>query len=299
MMGEPSIDTLHDPYEDQLSAARYKAERDAAVQELQAMRERNIELWMESGMANELATCAEQKAERLGKLVWRLQNRLARSHRREKALRKGMREWRERAISGPVRTVSAYDLLSEGEREVLRMWPRFKETGEPVLFGDSFLDHHGDVRSVLSLELLQEGGFTLHTGQGTADWHSSGERVKRPVPAGDGKPLVEGQTVWRIDTGAEYWVKRGQTITSDAVVIIMKTNCDCESEIVKASQLTHTKPEPIDTWGRIEDDCTMPERDYYARHIGHDVGLKDDAEIHEAMARDLVRRARKLAEKED
>lgn len=122
-MGDPRIDSLHDPYEDQLSAARYKAERDAAVQELQAMRERNIELWMESGMANELVACAEQKAERLGKLVWRLQNRLARSHRREKALRKGMREWRERVIGAPVWTMSAYDLLPEEDLQTLR-WVR-------------------------------------------------------------------------------------------------------------------------------------------------------------------------------
>ena len=110
-MGEPSIDSLHDVYEKQLSAARYKAERDAAMQELQAMRERNIELWMESGMANELVTCAEQKAERLGKLVWRLQNRLARSHRRERALRKGMRMWREKAIdNGKIATDAMFAL---------------------------------------------------------------------------------------------------------------------------------------------------------------------------------------------
>ena len=118
-MGEPSIDSLHDVYEEQLGAARYKAERDAAVQELKAMRERNIELWMESGMANELVTCTEQKAERLGRLVWRLQNRLARSHRREKQLRKGMREWREKAIDKPQVTMSAYDLLPQEDRDAI------------------------------------------------------------------------------------------------------------------------------------------------------------------------------------
>lgn len=67
-------------------------------------------------------------------------------------------------------------------------WPRY-EDGEPVRFGDSFLDHRGNVRSVLRIDLWQEGGFALHTGQGTEDWHSAGERVKRPqVPATDGEP---------------------------------------------------------------------------------------------------------------
>lgn len=122
-MGEPSTDSLHDVYEDQLSAARFKAERDAAVQELQGLRERNLELWMDCGMEHELTRCAEDKAERLGKLVWRLQNRLARSHRRERNLRKGMRMWREKAISGPVHTVSAYDLLPEEDLQALR-WVR-------------------------------------------------------------------------------------------------------------------------------------------------------------------------------
>ena len=65
---------------------------------------------------------------------------------------------------------------------------------------------------------------------------------RAPVLAADGKLLEVGQTVWRIDTGVEYWVKSGQTITADAVVIIRKTDCDCESEIVKASQLTHRAP---------------------------------------------------------
>ena len=65
---------------------------------------------------------------------------------------------------------------------------------------------------------------------------------RAPVLASDGRPLEVGQTVWRIDTGAEYWVKSCQTITADAVVIIRKTDCDCADETVKASQLTHRAP---------------------------------------------------------
>lgn len=57
------------------------------------------------------------------------------------------------------------------------------------------------------------------------------------------------------------------------------------------------KDERKDSWGRIESDCTISERSYYAGHIGHDVGLKDDSEIHEAVSRDLVRRARALCER--
>ena len=122
-MGEPSIDSLHDVYEGQLSAARYKAERDQLRQRADALEEQVNEVddmyrhvfgkWMDE----------TKKARRLGKLVWRLQNRLARSHRRERALRKGMREWREKVIGAPVRTMSAYDLLPEEDLQALR-WVR-------------------------------------------------------------------------------------------------------------------------------------------------------------------------------
>ena len=182
---------------------------------------------------------------------------------------------------------------------------------------------------------------------------------RAPVLAADGKPLEVGQTVWRIDTGFEYWVKSGQTITVDAVVIIRKTDCDCESEIVKASQLTHrapvlaadgrplregetvwdengdelvigaledgghtvtcryvdvgdaipvhgtwspsdlthTKPEPPDTWQRIEEDAGKNPCDYFG-FDGEETCGKCPASgknCEQTMARDLVRRAKKLA----
>ena len=122
-MGEPSIDSLHDPYEDQLSAARYKAERDQLRQRVDALEEWSSEIDdMYRHVFNELVD-ETKKSKRLGKLVWRLQNRLARAHRRERALRKGMREWRDKVMGAPVRTVSAYDLLPEEELQTLR-WVR-------------------------------------------------------------------------------------------------------------------------------------------------------------------------------
>ena len=104
-------------------ACRFKAERDQLRHKVDALEEqvndvddmyRNVfNKWMDE----------TKKAKRLGKLVWRLQNRLARSHRREKQLRKGMRMWREKVIGAPVRTVSAYDLLPEEDLQTLR-WVR-------------------------------------------------------------------------------------------------------------------------------------------------------------------------------
>lgn len=38
----------------------------------------------------------------------------------------------------------------------------------------------------------------------------------------------------------------------------------------------------------------MPPRAYYAKHIGHDVGLKDDEEVWTAVTAHLLRRQREL-----
>lgn len=116
------------------------------------------------------------------------------------------------------------------------------------------------------------------------------ERINRPAPvlAADGEPLREKIIVFDKDTGEKLGV---DAVTARDVTC---RRLEHGGMVVHYTPefLTHERP-VADTWERIEDDCTMPERDYYAKHIGHDVGLKDDAEIHEAVSRDLVRRAKK------
>lgn len=336
-MSEPRIDSLHDPFEDQLSAARYMAERDAAVQELQAMREHDRALWMECHAAQECLACEEEKAKRLGCLVWRLQNRLARAHRRERNLRKGMREWREKAISGPVRTVSAYDLLPEEDRETLRWvrekgglenvgdvwdeavnlcatigcepndasemlqalgdctdvvikrlmpegyeWPRY-ESGELVDVGDNVIGRFSaDAIKVRSVEFVK-GKTYLREGCKTdrAVLVCTGVRVKHPaVPAGDGEPLEVGQTVWNT-AGTEFKVL---CIRNDTPPVELKDR-DGRPHYEFPDRLTHTKPEQ-DSWEKIEKDAM-------------DIDLTLDSEWggNPTDARDLVRRAKALAER--
>lgn len=137
-------------------------------------------------------------------------------------------------------TVSAYDLLSKEERRALNRWPRFDD-GAPVWFGDEFIDHQGIVRSVFRIDMCQEGGFFLYTGQGTKDWHSAGEPVKRPaVPAADGEPLEVGQTVWGVSNGIEFTVvglpKSGEY---QAVKLLLD---DGAFTGLDPDQLTHKRP---------------------------------------------------------
>ena len=301
-MGEPRIDSLHDVYEEQLGAARYKAERDAAVQELQAMRERNIELWMESGMANELVTCAEQKAERLGRLVWRLQNRLARSHRRERNLRKGMREWREKAIDRPQVTMSAYDLLPEEDREALR-WvrehgglERVKEMLDWVV-GHCSTEQQLDFDFWLSGRVMYELGFE----EDMADRGEVERRLlARLMPEGMEWPKVDGKPVDFV-TGYEpslgvleavsiYSNGACEVMGHDGIIKDVKEIHVATPKVLDADgrYLTHERP---DSWERLEEDAGCTATKYNERR-GTIFTTKQQ------VARDLVRRCRALAERE-
>lgn len=177
-------------------------------------------------------------------------------------------------------------------------WPRYE--GGPLLrYGDSYIGDDGNNHRAWQIRF--DSNADVHVsrsedGDGfdrtTWDHFNKGERVRRPaVLAADGKLLEAGQTVWHVDTGDEFYVScfsGGMVNASD------KKGGGLQ---LLPSQLTHTKPEPPDSWERVEEDCSISERQYYAQRIGHDVGLKDDEEVHVAVSLDLVRRCRAMAER--
>lgn len=127
---------------------------------------------------------------------------------------------------------------------------------------------------------------------------------QRPVLDADGVPIKVGDTVYDKDTGDRFEVGG---FSYDCVVC---TDIDaCESDIeIFPSQLTHTKPEPPDSWQRIEADL----RKRYIEYWGcSGYGCSDcpstvdgkrpmdlfDASCKEAMHKDIVRRCKALAEK--
>lgn len=341
-MGEPSIDTLHDQYEDQLSAARYKAERDQLRQRLQGLEEWTEDLEDSYHAAWKHLVETSVKAKRLGRLVWKLQNRLARSHRREKQLRKGMREWRDKVMGAPVRTMSAYDLLPEedlqalrwvreqggldvvkthaelfqqlkGERDELRelardyekglmpegvKWPRY-ESGELVEFGDDVIGHFcSDAIKVRSVEFMR-GKTYLREGCKTdrAVLVYAGVRVKHPaVPAGDGEPLEVGQPVWHKSGNAHGVV---ESIDAGSLMHTVRYRSDDGEEYRDAAKdLTHERP-VADTWERLEEDAEEDPCGYFGFDEEETCGRcpASGKNCEQTMVRDLVRRARALAER--
>ena len=174
-------------------------------------------------------------------------------------------------------------------------WPRF-EDGEIVRFGDkvSFGDEGGEVSSI---ELQDEGYFLLHVcngaGRCSQRHFSPVERVKRPpVLAADGEPLEVGQTVYgtRDQTPVEVIATHSHEYDGIRTVKCKDVN-GCL--FYCPEDLTHAKPN-LDTWERIEEDATKNPFDY-CKDVGHRLDTCENAE--RFKSRDLVRRARKLAER--
>lgn len=126
---------------------------------------------------------------------------------------------------------------------------------------------------------------------------------RAPVLAADGKPLREGETVYEVKgAGHAYEVVSIRIGDGDPLTPTVVT-CDVgdgTSEHFLPGQLTHERP---DSWERLEDDADAllkaesngkgsynAANDYCNAH-----GLGTDGTVWVLVARDLVRRAKKLA----
>lgn len=136
-------------------------------------------------------------------------------------------------------------VLSEKERRILDMWPRFEDTGDPVMVGDAYIDGSGDCNNIVAVricdvcvDLVGEDGFL--TG------FKPGERVKRPAPEvldADGVEVHVGDTVYELETGEEYKVERVFSGAPDPDFPDHAIRCNKVADpimhVFKPDQLTH------------------------------------------------------------
>ena len=111
-----------------------------------------------------------------------------------------------------------------------------------------------------------------------------GVRAEFPCGQPDSDVLLEGMQ----EQGHEK-EEEGEAMTCEEQLSAAQCRC-------AANGLTHTKPEPPDTWERIEEDAAMQP---YAYCVGNGLfGECDEIETtptNELFARDLVRRCKALA----
>lgn len=194
--------------------------------------------------------------------------------------------------------------------------PRF-EDGEPVQISDM-----EEIGALATYRVYMDGSWEFEPDKyedetspklWDVQFGAKSERVKRPAPealGADGKPIVEGETVWLdeahsrcagscgFEDGNKYslcGIERQEMLTVEDAHIEVDGReyvrvCTCGAWC-HASWLTHTPPE---TQERIDDDATMPPAEYCAVR-GIDLGDDPDWETATvAMVRDLLRRQREL-----
>lgn len=113
--------------------------------------------------------------------------------------------------------------------------------------------------------------------------------VNEPVIAADGRPLREGETVYKVGGDGTAYVFDGMSDNVDGLAMLHHHGKPYIGTGLRVDQLTHERP---DSWERIEADCMQDAKDYCEEH-----GIEPEYPKHigKAKCEDLVRRAKKLA----
>ena len=165
---------------------------------------------------------------------------------------RNMARSRERCAAMAEAASTGKRVLTERERQILDMWPRF-EDGEPVWLGDEVVDFGG---KIVDIDFADKG---------VVIWNNAcnhlhlaiGERVKRPVPKvldADGVEIKVGDTVWHhsgFAHGAVTSIDAGSLMGT-----VRYVNGGVEFRDA-AKDLPHPRP---DSWERLEseyDDGTV------------------------------------------
>lgn len=210
---------------------------------------------------------------------------------------RNMARSRERCAAMAEAASTGKRVLTERERQILDMWPRF-EDGEPVMPGDKV--HYASAHNVeaeIEVESItvMDGLFVLCDGEYRSNQYEQGQRVKRPVQSvldADGVEIEVGDTVYE---------PNGQSGIVTAVhpssrcVDLRQDGCDAYA--MDAKRLTHTRS---DSWEWLEEDASKEPCFYF----GFEDKLCSDGagcpanklgNCSKFKAADIVRRAKALA----
>ena len=209
-------------------------------------------------------------------------------------------EEKSRSVCERIHAEHAGRELSERERRILDMWPKF-EDGAPLMYEDEF-QLGGEAHTAYGFNFGVYGRVSIGVEQGSHVRLPNGERVKRPEPKvldADGVEIHVGDTVYE---------PNGQS--GIVIAVHPSTRCvdlrqdGCYAYAMDTQRLTHTRP---DSWERLEEDIAKYPCIYAEDVNGSKFDSCSDCPWHsdcggarasEVMARDIVRRAKALAKVE-
>lgn len=188
--------------------------------------------------------------------------------------------------------------LTERERAILDMWPRFEDTGDPVMVGDAYIDGSGDCNIIVAVRIC-DVCVDLVGKDGFLTGFKPGERVKRPAPEvldADGVEIKVGDTVYGVGRSQHSFdvidphhidQEVGEAFSVRCYDRDEGEECHCRPEL-----LTHTRP---DSWEQPEEDIAKYPCRYAEEVKGSKFNSCSECPWHsEVMARDIVRRAKAL-----
>ena len=190
--------------------------------------------------------------------------------------------------------------LSEREREILDMWPKF-EDGEPVMIGDGVDGLGGEIIEVY----IAENAAAIWNNAANHMHLRPGERVKRPAPDvldADGVLIKVGDTVWHEDGSELHVIGFGGVQDGETMLVVEYAAGPTKWGEVRCLSVTHTRP---DSWEQLEEDAVKVVCEY-AGAVPDEFGDYDcdtcrlfDARgnliCEQQMALDIVRRAKAIA----
>ncbi|WP_455136359.1 hypothetical protein [Thermophilibacter sp.] len=165
--------------------------------------------------------------------------------------------------------------------------------GEPLEAGQTVWDTNGDELQVLSIEDDHERHVTCHYEgidgiKANGWWLPHTLTHQRPVLDADGVPIEVGDDLYSVEGALSFHVgvidRHACRIATNEMYAIDKW--------ADPLMFTHTKPEPPDSWDRIEKDAQLNPDDYWMHHSGSGEE-RENAAL--AMSRDIMHRCIALA----
>lgn len=182
-------------------------------------------------------------------------------------------------------------VLTERERAILDMWPRY-EDGEPVMIGDEVDGLGGEIIEVY----IAENAAAIWNNSANHMHLSPGERVKRPAPKvldADGVPIKVDDTVWHEDGSELHVIGFGDAQDGETMLVVEYAAGPTKWGEVRCLSVTHTRP---DSWEQLEEDIAKYPCCYAEEVKGSKFNSCSECPWHsEVIARDIIRRAKALA----
>lgn len=213
-------------------------------------------------------------------------------------------EEKSRSVCERIHAEHARHEPSEKERQILDMWPRYRDTGEPVMLGDMFRPYRGKEEEVASVKIDCDGSFFVNLAPYDPD--EPVERVAPEVLDADGVEIKVGDTVYGIGRSQHSFEVIDPHHTDPEVGEAFSVRCydrdECEECHCRPELLSHTRP---DSWERLEEDALKGVCEYAGAEPGEfDVHDCDACRFYDErsklmckqqMALDIIRRAKALA----